>query len=246
MARHVHRWVAWGSSGVLHAALVVQLAGQSPTPRPPRPIVTTLVELAPRSEPATREPEPVELEPKPQPPPPAQPAPVARPPTSKPPAAARPATEVPTQAPVRLTGLRLSNVSGPGVPVANAAIAGVSRVNEAPAPTPSAARAPAPVSVVPVKELLRKPAPPNLDQALRQHYPPELRRRGIEGQALVRVRLTARGTVSEVALVSESRSGFGRACSDMLRASRWQAGLDQRGRTVDTELSYRCRFQVDF
>jgi TonB family protein len=112
------------------------------------------------------------------------------------------------------------------------------------APKPVATARPAP-PLAKLSDLSRKPRAPSLDAALRDNYPPELRRRGLDGQAEVRVVITPGGRVSEIAVVSESASGFAEACRRTLLGSRWSEPLDRDGRPVSTRLTYRCRFQVE-
>ena len=76
-------------------------------------------------------------------------------------------------------------------------------------------------------------------------YPAELRRRGTEGQAEVRVVIDPRGRVGEVVVLSESSSGFAEACRKTLAGSRWSEPLDREGQPVSTRLTYRCRFQIE-
>src|SRR5690606_33494840 len=104
---------------------------------------------------------------------------------------------------------------------------------------------PASPAFIPLQDLSRKPKPPHLDALLSQHYPSPLRRRGEEGEALVRVRLSASRIGTQVQLVTESHVGFGAACQKGLKGSRWTAPLDASGKPVATELSYRCRFRVE-
>jgi TonB family protein len=96
-----------------------------------------------------------------------------------------------------------------------------------------------------LSDLSRKPRAPSLDAALRQNYPLELRRRGTEGQAEVRVVIDRRGRVGEIAVVSESAAGFAEACRRTLVGSRWSEPLDGAGQPVSTRLTYRCRFEIE-
>ena len=107
---------------------------------------------------------------------------------------------------------------------------------------PAAPRAPA---LAKLSDLSRKPRAPSLDAALRRNYPPELRRRGTEGQAEVRVVIDRFGRVGEIAVVSESAAGFAEACRKTLAGSRWSEPLDRDGQPVSTRLTYRCRFQIE-
>lgn len=95
-----------------------------------------------------------------------------------------------------------------------------------------------------LNDLSRKPRPPSLDAALRRHYPADHRRSGVEGQAEVRVLVTAAGRVGRADVVSESAAGFGRACQETLLGTQWSAPVSQDGKSVNTLLTYRCRFKV--
>ncbi len=251
------RALCFAGSVAAHAALFGGLAQHQPTPRLPRPIITSLVELRPetKAQPPAPEPAPEPLPEAPPVVPPRVEQELARP---LPPAsgAAQMAEAVagdvePPGVPLRLAGLRLSN-AGPG----GLAIAGVGgrggghRTGPSrPAPPASAPRhVPQELAprVVALSDLSRRPTPPNLNAALLRYYPAELRRRGVEGQAMVRLQLSATGGVRSATLLSESNSGFGEACRRMLRESRWAPGLDAAGKAVETSLVYRCRFTVEF
>jgi TonB family protein len=211
----------------------VRMVSLPPPPPPPRP-------AAP--EPA---PPPAAAPPKPKPKPDPKPAPPEPPPAM--PAEPAPATPEPTSAPSAL-------LAEPGatnaaiVQLAGASLAALSTA--APFPPVAAAHVAAPPSprsapLAKLSDLSRKPRPPSLDAALRQNYPAELRRRGTEGQAEVRVVIDPRGEVGEVAVVSESAAGFADACRRTLVASRWSEPLDREGQAVSTRLTYRCRFEIE-
>ncbi len=255
------RALCFAGSVAAHAALFVGLAQHQPTPRLPRPIITSLVELRPEAKAQPVAPEP---EPEPASPPPPEAPPAASPRIEREPAKSLPTSSSALQAaetaageveapsvPLRLAGLRLSN-AGPG----GLAIAGVGGRGGGRRTGPSRPAPPAPAPrhvpqqlaprVVALSDLSRRPTPPNLNAALLRHYPAELRRRGVEGQAMVRLQLSATGGVRSATLLSESNSGFGEACRRMLRESRWAPGLDAAGKAVETSLVYRCRFTVEF
>ena len=98
--------------------------------------------------------------------------------------------------------------------------------------------------LVPVADLSRRPRPPALAGVLRRHYPPEARRRGLEGVAVVTARVESDGRVRSAQIASESAAGFGAACRATLVGSVWTPPLDQSGRPVATRIRYTCRFQV--
>ena len=245
------RWVAGLASLGVHAALAGSLATRAAIPMHSDPIVTTLLELPP--EPLTLPEPPPKEEPTPPPPKPAPvpPQPLAAPKRAKPlksraqPDALPESPDVAPVAPMRLATVRLSSL-GAGVGMAYGNGDGNT---SGPVSSGETAAAPAPVpaapAFIPLQDLSRKPKPPHLDALLSQHYPALLRRRGQEGEALVRVRLSAAGIARQVQLVSESHAGFGAACQKVLKGSRWTAPLDASGKPVATELSYRCRFRVE-
>lgn len=211
-----------------------------------------MVALPPPPPPAPEQPAPEPPAPEPPPPPkakrvtraPEPPLAVAEPPREPPPA--EPAPE-PTSAPAALLAEMGSGPPGV-VQLAGAVVAAVSSA------AASAPLEPSPMTALPVRvaaplaklsDLSRKPKAPALDAALRQNYPPELRRRGTEGQAEVRVVIDARGRVGEISVMSESAVGFADACRKTLLGSRWSEPLDREGQPVSTRLIYRCRFQIE-
>lgn len=244
--------VALVASVAAHVGLFWTLVNSEPpfTPRLPHP-PPTLVQLTPPPEP---EPEP----PPPEPEAPPEVTPEAAPQQAKPPprsqqapraTEAKPAPEQPPSpvAPIALSGLTLSNAEF-SVPTGSPGPSG-SGPTRAPAPAAPAAKPsptpkPSQPALVPLSDLSSKPKPPSLDAALRRHYPAALRARGIEGQALVRLTLAPAGTVRSVSVLSESEPGFGAACKQTLVGSRWSAPLDQTGKPVGTQVTYRCRFRV--
>jgi protein TonB len=226
---------------VAHGSLFALLGQARPAPRAPLPPRTEFV--------------PVELPPPPEPPPPpeappesepAQPTPAQKAPKPKPAprlqrlesapvGGSEAAVEIeadPAPTPVRLTGVSFSNAL-PG------ASAGAPKLKPKPKPPP-----PTSPTIARISDLSRPPVPPKLDASLRSHYPPELRRRGIEGEALVRVHISPAGHVSRVEPVSQTAPEFSSACRQTLLGTEWSAPLDQSGAPVQTELLYRCRFRV--
>jgi TonB family protein len=88
------------------------------------------------------------------------------------------------------------------------------------------------------------PKAPDLTDALAAAYPVDARSNGLTGKAVVRARVMPDGGVRELALVSESAPGFGAACQQTLRSSRWSPPLDRQGHPVSTFINYTCRFNV--
>jgi len=106
---------------------------------------------------------------------------------------------------------------------------------------------PSPVKAAPVvalASLSRPPEPPDLNDALEQHYPDAARKQGTPGQAVLKARITHEGQVRDLVVVSQSAPGFGDACRATLRESKWSPPLDRDGRPVSTFISYTCRFEV--
>ena len=99
--------------------------------------------------------------------------------------------------------------------------------------------------VVGLGDLSRAPSAPDLVDALAAAYPAEARAKGLTGKAIVRARVMPDGRVRELALVSESASGFGDACERTLRDSRWSPPFDRDGHAVSTFINYTCRFNVE-
>jgi protein TonB len=156
-----------------------------------------------------------------------------------------PSQPTPAEAPVDFTGTSFSN-DGPGVAISSSAEPGGAAIRPAISGAPSAPRAPVPSvpTFVPAAALGRPPRAPGLDAELERNYPPDARRSGISGNAVLRVQLLADGRVGKVELVSETFSGFGAACERTVRGGHWEPPLDREGRPVGTEIKYVCKFEV--
>jgi TonB family protein len=98
--------------------------------------------------------------------------------------------------------------------------------------------------IVGLSDLSRTPTAPDLSDKLAAAYPPDARAKGIQGKAVVTARITPEGQVRDLAVVSETASGFGAACKTTLRASEWTPPLDRNGQAVSTVINYTCRFNV--
>jgi protein TonB len=105
-------------------------------------------------------------------------------------------------------------------------------------------------AVVPASDLSRSPRYGDMDRLrdlLEDNYPREARNQGIEGSAVVRIRVHSDGRVSVLGVVNESYETFGEACRDTLRqAGRWEPPLDRQGNAVDTITTFRCTLTIDF
>ncbi|MBN2193875.1 MAG: TonB family protein [Polyangiaceae bacterium] len=103
---------------------------------------------------------------------------------------------------------------------------------------------PPPPPVVPVADLARRPSPPSLDGVLQANYPPEARRRGEGGRAVVVARIEADGVVRSARILSATAPEFGAACQRTVVGSCWDPPRNRGGKKVATEVSYTCRFEV--
>ncbi|MFK8002444.1 MAG: TonB family protein [Polyangiales bacterium] len=104
-------------------------------------------------------------------------------------------------------------------------------------------------TVVPVRNLSRRPEPPSqqsVARCLEENYPRGARRQGLSGVASVRAQIGPSGGVSNLSVRSESVSGegFGQACIRCLRGRPWSPPLSRGGQPVSTRISYTCNFDV--
>lgn len=97
--------------------------------------------------------------------------------------------------------------------------------------------------------LSRKPRTPrNLNRLLKKNYPRRAEAQGIEGKAVVHVRILPDGTPTNMRIKTQTgKYGFGQACIATLRGGgRWTPALDKSGRPGVFELDFTCTFDVDF
>jgi TonB family protein len=207
--------------------------------------------------PATAAPEKPDKTPLPEPPKPVEPLP--KPKTRLIPAAA-PKIESPPQSdpppepdrPLDFSGVTLTSEGGNW----STAVGNGSEI-KAPVVTPRRISAPksngpggngvASQGVARAADLSKLPRPPtNLDALLTKYYPERARSQGIEGQAVLRVRIKPDGRVAEMRLLKESYAEFGKACMEHLRTTRWSPAQDRFGRTVAFDITYTCRFEVGY
>lgn len=237
------------ASALVHAALGLRLYTtplEPPETLEPDTFVVRTVELAPPAPPAAPEPSAgvtapeqatPEPPPKPTPKPAAPKAPLARPESSEPPP--EPATAPEALLAAGPPGDSAGIVQVPGAPVGVLSMSNLAPPKAAPVlARPSG-------SFTKLSDLSRKPRAPALDAALRDNYPPEQRRRGVEGQAEVQVMIEGDGHVGEIQVLTESSAGFAEACRRTLRASQWSEPLGRDGHPVRTRLTYRCRFRIE-
>jgi periplasmic protein TonB len=243
-------WYCVGASALVHVVFGWQLY-RAPAASVVRPARDTFQVRMVALPPAAPEPPPPPAAPLPEPPEPPRPRPRPKPVEVFEPAPARvpaaePAPSEPASAPAALLADSGPALTGGVVQLAGAPIgalvatASLSRGTEPPEAT---RRVSAPLAKL--SDLSRRPMAPSLDAALRQNYPAEMRRRGIAGQAEVRVVIDPRGSVGQITIISESAAGFADACRKTLLGSRWSEPIDRDGNPVSTRLTYRCRFQIE-
>lgn len=241
---------------VLHAALVASLSGaRARAPRRPQlielEVAATADEASPPPLPAPEPPTPREEAA--EAPRPREPAP---PPAGAAEADSTPAASAAKFSPERRDALDFSDITlqsptatgwtspgaGGGKPRRARSAA---RQKASRAATPAQRRVDSALVFVASHDLSERPAPPPLQQRLRRAYPSEARRRGISGNASLRVRIDADGKVRVTTLLEESFAGFGDACRKALLGSAWTPPKDRGGRAVATEVRYTCRFVVE-
>ena len=177
---------------------------------------------------------------------------VARPARPLPAPTASAAPSPAAEAPVDLTGVTLTDGSGSawasavgnGAPMTGplaAPRAGRSASNA----RPSGGSGESPPALVALTNLGHPPEPPALEAALEREYPPDARREGVSGQAVVAARVRPDGGVDQIRLLEVTAPAFGDSCRRILAASHWSPPLDRDGRPCATVVRYTCRFEVN-
>jgi protein TonB len=114
----------------------------------------------------------------------------------------------------------------------------------------SAKAAPVGPRVVAVENLSRKPKPPSgMDALLEQNYPPRARMQGVEGKAIMAVRVMPNGRLSQIRVLQEFPAGFefGERCRRMLEtAPAFDPPLDRDGKPVAADIKYTCSYEVGY
>jgi TonB family protein len=239
-------WTAMvAASASLHLAAFGLTSGRRDgfdgKPKPPASLVEMTVTPPP----------PPEATPEPAPSPAARPSALAaRVARVNRPAAAPPPPEAPVaETPADFTGTTLTN-DGAGAGWASAT--GNGQAMRGPVGRPGAevtgrsvdGAAASGIPIVGAGNLARPPEAPDLGGALERAYPTAARSKGVAGTARVRLRVMPGGEVRELSLIAESAPGFGDACRQILRGSRWSPPLDRGGQAVSTFVQYTCRFEV--
>lgn len=235
-------------SVVLHAGAVALLPTSRTARAAPAVMVVEVAELTapppPVAPPPETPPEASPEQPLPRPKPRGNPTAAASRAPSTPSRTAPSAAEPGPEVPVDFTSTVLSSADGPGVAISQGPLGAARTSGRGAAGSGGAAAPAAGPRLVALGDLSSAPVPPALDRALANNYPPEARRSGISGTALLRVRILPDGRVGAVRRVSETYPGFGEACARTVRSAAWTPPVDRAGRRVATELTYRCRFEV--
>ncbi len=262
LAAHGGAWALLGALPPIEELLVSREVNvtltREPEPPPPEPVEPEPIEpelAEPEPEPIEPPPEPLRRDPEPAPEVTPDPTPAETPPEEPPPLEERIED---------FTGETLSNdaaTTGPAViggngeaitaPVgaATGTTTGRARRGEADGAAGGTGTAPeaAGVPVVATADLSQPPRPPSaMAELVRRHYPREYQARGVEGRAVVRMRVNPGGTLTRIRLVEESEPGFGAACVEALEESsgQWPTPVARDGRDVATDVRFTCTFSV--
>lgn len=110
-------------------------------------------------------------------------------------------------------------------------------------PTPAGPR------VVAAEDLERQPSPPEgMSARLAANYPRRAHLQGVEGTAVLRVRILPDGRLGAMHVLREVPEGweFADACRKTLQElGRWRPALGRGGAAVATDAKMTCRFEVD-
>jgi periplasmic protein TonB len=239
-----------GASLLLHAGVVV-LLGRAPTvrPAPPqRPLEVAVVEKpAPPPPPAApAEPVPMKVTRAPRrpaqdlPPPPARTLPP--PPRSAPPPPTQEAART-TQQPIVLPGITFESTSQGG---SFAVASGNTLRGEPPrtAPEPSEVKPYKADKYVPVSQVSELPSVECRPDSLRAFYPDAARRRGVEGEVVLRLLVDADGSLAKVDVIGDPGSGLGAAGARAIRECRSRPGK-VGGQAVATTITYKLYFVLN-
>ena len=85
--------------------------------------------------------------------------------------------------------------------------------------------------------------PPVLVHAVQPAYPPPLEEEGIEGRAIVRMRIDTRGSVSDTQVLSATHPLFARSAMRAVRGYRFTPAK-QNGQPVESAFTQTFRFRV--
>lgn len=258
---HVIVWILLGLLPPLDQMLSAQLSEVEmvvlPEPEP-EPEPEPVVEDPEPEEPEPEEPEVIEPEPEPEPERPRpepqdEPPPPDEPPPEEPPAAEEAVADFTGEtmaaegegafvSALGNGGAMQGPIGQPGAPVT-----GRRRTGTAGGTPGGTGDGPPQPRVLPASDLSQQAVPPSrrLVEILRRNYPSRARELGIEGDAVVRVLVSANGSVRPLSVVSEEYEGFGAACRQSLRQGpRWEPPMDRQGEPAATRLNFRCTFTI--
>jgi hypothetical protein len=70
----------------------------------------------------------------------------------------------------------------------------------------------------------------------------------VDGEAFVRLRISADGAPSDWQVILEDPLGYelGRACIETLKREAWEAQRDRDGRPVTSRIMYRCGYEIRY
>jgi TonB family protein len=105
-----------------------------------------------------------------------------------------------------------------------------------------------PEAIIAVADLRSPPGEPGgVGERLQRLYPTRLRSMSIEGSAVVRIRISANGSVSRLRVLRASEPEFGQACLTAVReAGAWRAAVGPDGQPAATEIRYNCEFSLAY
>lgn len=259
---HMGVWVALGLLPPIDEMLASQMTEVEMVLLPdPEPEPEPVIDEEPEPEVEEPEPEPEVIEPPPEPDPTPRPPPEPQdepPPPEEPPPEEPPAAE---EAVADFTGETMA-AEGEGAFVSalgnggamqgpigqpGAQVTGRRRTGTAGGTPGGTGDGPPQPRVLPASDLSQQAVPPSrrLVEILRRNYPSRARELGIEGDAVVRVLVSANGSVRPLSVVSEEYEGFGAACRQSLRQGpRWEPPRDRQGEPAATRLNFRCTFTI--
>jgi protein TonB len=237
----------WGAlvALVVHACVAGVLSTWGHRGAPTRPQTTLEIEV---SDPKPVIPEPPPPEPAVEPP---APKPVVHRPAAKPPVQPLPNRETPPEPPkaepvAPVFGVTPESVtqgeSAVAVPVGNTLMTkDRTPAKAAPAPLPSV---PDPNAFAPVEDNLIAQHAAVINEVVPE-YPPEAKRLGIEGRAIVRVAIDRQGRVRWMKVIRSAGHDMDEAAKLALSKSKFRPARTVDGRTVDQVITWTYTFQVE-
>jgi len=102
--------------------------------------------------------------------------------------------------------------------------------------------------VVDVGDLSRELVGPPLNRMIEFLEPKKPGAESVEGEAFVRLQVSAAGVPSNWHVILEDPPGYelGRACIETLKKEAWQAPVGEDGKPVTTRIIYRCGYEIRY